>query len=794
MQPRRAFQRVATGCFAVMVLASNGRAAEVAPEVLARLPPPATVSVEFDRDVRPIFESACLRCHGPEKPKSGYRLDRREDAIKGGELGVAILPGDSAKSPLIHYVARLIEDLEMPPVGKGEPLTPAQIALLRAWIDQGAPWGATGKEPLQLSFATSLRFITVNGNEQKFREHYWQPEGWNGGIEGFELRDKPDDRTSVTATGRALRYDHRVAMEIERRDLGLLRFGWEQFTKFSGDEGGFQPGFAPPLFRLNRDLQLDIGRAWFDAGLRLPEWPRLTIGYEYQYREGEKSILQWGRVDSLAGSRNIYPTAKEIDEQTHVLKFDLEHDWRGWRIEENFRGEWTDLQTRRDIVTSFDPGAPGAATSVAVRERYQAFHGANTLRLERQFTDWLFGSGGYLYSKLDADSAFALDGVQAAPFIERWRADGIMLERESHVVNVNSLLGPWRHLTLSAGAQSEWTRQRALGDAVIAIVDPFLFEQTPAFGSNLDRANVQEHLLLRCTALPFSSLFAEARLEQETLGQKENFAGGNEDFLRDTDASGQGYAIRAGFNTSPWRTVSFNAQVRRHQNEQRYDHDLDEVVAGAPNLGYSAFIRRRETRTDEFEARLALRPVNWLRASLSYQRRLTDYRVGTDPLPDFGAGVLSPGGTLLAGDTDADRFGASLAFNLVRGLYLSTSFHYQQSRTRTAQNNAAAVADYEGDTFSSLTAASYALNARTALIGSYAFSRSDFAQNNAAAGQPAGIRYEQHAAQLGVRRQLNRNFAIRLEYALFLYDEPTAGGRNDYTAHGAFATLSYRMP
>jgi hypothetical protein len=785
---------MAIGWCAAMMMAWNGSASEIAPEVVAKLPPSATAPVEFDRDIRPIFESACLRCHGPQKPKSGYRLDRREEALKGGELGVAIVPGDSAKSPLIHYVARLIEDLEMPPVGKGEPLTPGQVALLRAWIDQGAPWGATEREPLQLSFATSLRFITVNGNEQKFREHYWQPEGWNGGIEGFSLRETPDERTTVTATGRALRYDYRAAVEIERRDLGLVRFGWEQFTKFSSDEGGFQPGFDPGLFRLDRDLQLDIGRAWFDAGLRLPDWPQLTVGYEYQYREGEKSILQWGRVDSPAGARNIYPAAKAIDEHTHALKFDLAHDWRGWRLEDNFRGEWTGLRARRDLVTSFDPGTPGAATSVAVRERYQAFQGANTLRLERQFRDWFFGSGGYLYSKLDADSAFALDGVQGAPFVERWRADRIMLERESHVVNVNGLLGPWRSVTLSAGAQSEWTRQRAVGDAVIAIVDPFLFEQTPAFGSNLDRTHVQEHVLLRCTALPHTALFAEARLEQETVGQKENFAGGNEDFLRDTDAAGQGHDVRAGFNTSPWRTVSFNAHVRRYENDQRYHHDLDEIVAGVPNLGYSAFIRRRETRTDEIEARLALRPLNWLRTSLSYQRRLTDYRVGTDPLPDLGAGVLSPGGTLLAGDTDADRFGAGLVFNLVRGLYLSTTFHYQHSRTRTAQNNTAAVADYEGDTYSSLTAASYAVNARTALIGSYAFSRSDFAQNNAAAGQPAGIRYEQHAAQLGVRRQLNRNLALRMEYALFLYDEPTANGRNDYTAHGIFTTLTYRLP
>ena len=60
-------------------------------------------------------------------------------ALKGGDLGPAILPGNSADSPLIHYVADLVPDLLMP--SKGERLSAAQIGLLRAWIDQGADFG-----------------------------------------------------------------------------------------------------------------------------------------------------------------------------------------------------------------------------------------------------------------------------------------------------------------------------------------------------------------------------------------------------------------------------------------------------------------------------------------------------------------------------------------------------------------------------------------------------------------------------------------------------------------------------
>src|SRR5881628_943599 len=73
-----------------------------------KLPLAATVKVGFERDIKPIFEASCWRCHGPERPKSHFRLDNRESALKGGDNGIDIIPGDSTKSTLIHFIARLV--------------------------------------------------------------------------------------------------------------------------------------------------------------------------------------------------------------------------------------------------------------------------------------------------------------------------------------------------------------------------------------------------------------------------------------------------------------------------------------------------------------------------------------------------------------------------------------------------------------------------------------------------------------------------------------------------------------
>ena len=93
--------------------------------------------VSFAKDIQPIFEASCETCHG-ESQVSGFDLRTRETAMKGGEHGVAIVPGSADQSRLYRRIA----GLEQPSMPKsGAPLTPQQIATIKAWIDQGAHWG-----------------------------------------------------------------------------------------------------------------------------------------------------------------------------------------------------------------------------------------------------------------------------------------------------------------------------------------------------------------------------------------------------------------------------------------------------------------------------------------------------------------------------------------------------------------------------------------------------------------------------------------------------------------------------
>lgn len=96
-------------------------------------------TIDFVRDIKPIFVKRCFECHGPDKKKGGLRLDLKTDALRGGKSGTPLLvPGKSSDSELIRRVTSEDSDEVMP--AKGDRLSPEQMSLLRAWIDQGAVW------------------------------------------------------------------------------------------------------------------------------------------------------------------------------------------------------------------------------------------------------------------------------------------------------------------------------------------------------------------------------------------------------------------------------------------------------------------------------------------------------------------------------------------------------------------------------------------------------------------------------------------------------------------------------
>jgi hypothetical protein len=118
-----------------------------------------------------ILQKRCLECHGPEKHKSGYRLDDRDAALSGGDSGrAAIIASNSAASALVQRLVTTNLDEHMPP--KGEALSAKEVTAVKAWIDSGAEWPAgamakSGEANKHWAFKVPLRPLVPSLTNRK---------------------------------------------------------------------------------------------------------------------------------------------------------------------------------------------------------------------------------------------------------------------------------------------------------------------------------------------------------------------------------------------------------------------------------------------------------------------------------------------------------------------------------------------------------------------------------------------------------------------------------------------------
>jgi hypothetical protein len=97
----------------------------------------AQTQFTFRKDVYPIFERACVSCHGPKTQRANFRIDRKDDFARESGGTPLVVPGESAQSSLVSIASGLRKDIARPDVHR---LPADQVAVLKAWIDAGARW------------------------------------------------------------------------------------------------------------------------------------------------------------------------------------------------------------------------------------------------------------------------------------------------------------------------------------------------------------------------------------------------------------------------------------------------------------------------------------------------------------------------------------------------------------------------------------------------------------------------------------------------------------------------------
>ena len=128
-----------TKCLLAALAVAFSFAAAAAP-----LPPASTkTGLTYATDMKPIFDANCVKCHTGDKPKARLHMDTLAGILKGNKKGAILTAGDGANSLIVKAITHLLPDKDgwMPPMPNkagAKTLTPDEIGLVFAWINEGA--------------------------------------------------------------------------------------------------------------------------------------------------------------------------------------------------------------------------------------------------------------------------------------------------------------------------------------------------------------------------------------------------------------------------------------------------------------------------------------------------------------------------------------------------------------------------------------------------------------------------------------------------------------------------------
>jgi hypothetical protein len=642
----------------------------------------------------------------------------------------------------------------------------------------------------------------VNGDAAQLQRRLGVKRGAFGGIESLHQEFELDKKTTLKIDGRGLFdwHDYGISLDLTSEDFGYIRTGYREYRTWFDGTGGFYPGnqrwFTVPSDR----LFLDRGVAFFEAGLRKPDLPEITIRYEHHFREGLKDSTSWGDT-TLTGltsgttTRNIVPTFWDIDEARDVFSGDVKHTFGKTTAGLGVRLELGELDNARQVHRR-----PGEAQDRYLTHREQVdtdlfnVHAFTETRLRENLLLTLGGA----YTTLDSDlSGRRVYGPGYDPIydptVRRQPNDrgfiglGGGSQLNQYVANLNLMWTPIRHLTIVPAFRAEVND--AEGHSSFLEVD---FGSTPPLRqadtfalSERSLLDLSESIEARYTGLTNWVFYARGYWLQGDGDQEEVIGrpgAATLDLFRESDFSRFAEKYTVGVNWYPHRRVNTAVQYYRKIREDDFDHNQDSTINTSGNR-YPAFLTENDFVTDDVNYRVTWRPLNNLTLISRY-----DFQLSTVEMRGEGLAKVQ------SAEVTTHIFSQSATWSPLSWLYLQGSVSYVLDQTdvpsqrqfptnaiETTQNNHVIASFSTG----------VALDDKTDLQANYNWYRADNYSGSFVVGLPLGASAEEHGLTATLTRRISSHMRWRCTYGYFKNRDETSGFHNNYEAHLAYTSFQY---
>lgn len=671
--------------------------------------------------------------------------------------------------------------------------------------------------------------VITSGDKAQFEQQHWLPgDQPYGGIQDlhFEGSLGKDGLFSVDGHGIWDAHDYDIQVQLSKPKLGYIKAGFTEFRSWYDGNGGFFPHndvFFPPPFP---EMHIDRGDAWIELGLRVPNWPEITIRYEHEFRDGQKDSTIWGDT-SLTGlpvnpTRKIVPSFRDIDETRDIFSFEASKTFGntdvllGMRYEHNENDDSLNMERGAGQLPPVVP-PPGQQRKVTQIQNDDVDLFSGHAITETRFSDSLWFTAGYSYTTLQNDlsgsrifgthwdSAFGEPVPTLGPLDEAFIDLAGTAQDKENLVNANLFWTPQENLAVLVGFrythQNLDTDSTFLAELPVPNTPPFT-PTNPAGGFHFgppmpisgaemaDYDRFAERLELRYTGISNWVFYFQGEWEEE-WGHVDEF---QTDVLigppldKDTNALGQKYTI--GFYWYP--TMRLNLSGQDYHKIASYSEDI--ITAQNQSLF------DQDWNVDDLNFRITFRPK--IPACLGTLGLVTRYDFVHTSI-DGQAGVF-PSGLLSAelqtGEIKQHVITESLNWNPLARFYLQANVSYTLNQTDTPANNISlapltspTVVNFRNDYWTVSSGIGYIINDKTDFYSDFSFYCANDYFKNPAVAVPYGMGATEYTASASITRQLTKNTRLLLRYGYYNYRDVTSGGHNNYQAHSLYSGLQLRF-
>jgi hypothetical protein len=632
-------------------------------------------------------------------------------------------------------------------------------------------------------------FIT-SGNKAQAEQNQQSWNGPFGGIEDFHYGTSVATNTTLALDGHALfdNRDYKVGLDLERQNIGFLRFDYDQFRTWENGDGGFYPPVGAWYPLSDNALALDNGTISFEAGLRLqnsPNVPQITFKYTHTYRNGEEPSTSWGDVFQPPNTlQGLNPSFYSIDEHRDIFQLDATEHVKATDLGAGLRYETGDLN---DTLNSYDLSlSQGAANQSSVS--YDLFN-AHAYS-ETWLKDNLMFSVAYAYSQLNNNFTGnyfgTLDGFSYNNLV------GSSLVRD-HVVNLNLYYKLLKNLSIVPSLRV----QKEDSDINDSETETFQGATANPYGhGDQDDLEVSERLDLTYTGITNWVFYARGEWTEGNgdLNQDGGLVliNGNSEFQSvqsqiDDNRLFQKYT--AGVRWYPLYRVSLDVGGYYENHDYNYNFPVDNPANSSPpslSYDYPGFLVMQNFQTWDGNTRLTLRPWQNISIVARYEYQWSTIHTQPDPISGLG-------------DAESSRMyshiiGADASWSPWSRLSLTAGFDYVLSKTMTPTSDyTQAILNAQNNYWMVNFSSDFIVDDKTDLSVGYFYYQADDYQDNSNAGLAVGAGAREHGVTATLTRRITQNLRASLKYGYYNYEDAASSGFNNFEVHLIFASLQYRF-